>query len=77
MSLREQFEAWLDAYERIDSNVFKAMFDAYQAGHAASGCDELLEAVDLLYSAIDSCVDLTPEVLMQARLVIKKARGET
>ena len=37
---------------------------------------ELLDALESLYGAIDSCVDLTPEVLMQARLAIKKARGE-
>jgi hypothetical protein len=37
---------------------------------------DLLGALESLYGAIDSCVDLTPDVLMQAKLAIKKARGE-
>ena len=77
MSLREQFEAWVLRHKpAMWGFENETAWQAYQAGHAASGRDELLEALESLYGAIDSCVDLTPEVLQQARLAIKKARGE-
>lgn len=37
---------------------------------------ELLEALVALYESIDSCVELTPDALRQARAAIKKATGE-
>lgn len=35
---------------------------------------DLLEALTSLYNAIDSCVDLTPEVLQKAQKAINKAK---
>ena len=37
---------------------------------------DLLEALEDLYNAIDSCVDLTPDVLRKADKAIKKALEE-
>ena len=89
MNLREQFEAWLDAYERIDSNVFDAMFDAFQAGHAASNRDDLLAALEDVckciecheaeqrdFSPDDEYDDMMFPKWDRALAAIKKARGE-
>lgn len=35
---------------------------------------DLLEALESLYNAVDSCVDLTPEVMLHARIAIEKAK---
>lgn len=34
---------------------------------------DLLEALQVLYNSIDSCVELTPKVLLQAKTAINKA----
>lgn len=38
---------------------------------------ELLEALKELYNAIDSCVDLTPEVMQKCSKALNKAKGNT
>lgn len=38
--------------------------------------NELLEALEKLYNSIDSCIDLTPELLNKCSSAIKKAKGE-
>lgn len=35
---------------------------------------ELLNALERLYNAIDSCVELTPDLLQEVKSVIKKAK---
>jgi hypothetical protein len=38
---------------------------------------DLLEALEALFNAADSCTDLTPDVMRKAQAAIKKARGES
>ena len=38
---------------------------------------DLLEALESLFDAVDSCVELTPKVMEQARAAIAKARGQS
>ncbi len=45
-------------------------------GNLIAAAPDMLEALERLYNAIDSCVDLTPELLKECRKVIKKAKGE-
>lgn len=55
----------------------KGGIDAAEANaRLISAATDLLEALVALYESIDSCVELTPDVLRQARAAIKKARGE-
>lgn len=35
--------------------------------------NDLLEALKSLYNSVDSCIDLTPEVMMKAKEAIEKA----
>jgi hypothetical protein len=82
MSLREQFEAWLtdsDAYKdgmRLTACEKQLMFDAYQAGHAASGRDELLEALEAIINDDTEFPSIYRKLSENARAAIKKARGE-
>lgn len=39
--------------------------------------NDLLEALKKLYNAIDSCVDLTPEILQNAKKAISKTESKT
>lgn len=97
-NLRDQFEAWYkdhalftslardgDGYKSIGADV---AWDAYQAGHAASGRDELLEACEQLLAYISEPQPFTDagmwewkarrhEAVAKANAAIKKARGET
>jgi len=43
---------------------------------ACNSHDALVSALRNLYEAIDSCVDLTPEVLQQASAALSLAKGE-
>lgn len=88
--LREQFEQWyakhplFTSFER-DGEGYHAIgadvaWQAYQAGHAASGRDELLEALEMLLSLIETNEDRQGFVSHQgniAREAIKKAKGES
>jgi hypothetical protein len=99
-TLREQFEAWLKidqphmfAYNPMlfnDDKVLRKMWWAYQAGHAASGRDELLEALEGVCKSIecyeaeqsdfspdDEYDDMMFPKWENALLAIKKARGNT
>jgi hypothetical protein len=89
-SLREQFEAWLETVPEVRVGLVvtqherKLMFEAYQAGHAASGRDELLAALEDIVNEMAITNDngkrvtakIEWEYLVAAREAIKKARGE-
>lgn len=61
----------------LECEAFESISDTDRANaNLIAAAPDLLEALESLYGAIDSCVDLTPEVLKQARSAIKKARGE-
>jgi hypothetical protein len=38
---------------------------------------DLLEALESLFNAVDSAIELTPDVMRKAQDAIKKARGES
>jgi hypothetical protein len=86
MSLREQFEAWLKidqphmfAYNPMlfeDDKVLRKMWRAYQAGHAASGRDELLAALEAIIDDDTEFPSIYRKLSQNARAAIKKARGE-
>lgn len=69
--LDNQWEAYIERmdYGSIDENFAKG--NAY----LVSAAPDLLEALRKIYSAIDSCVELTPDILKQARAAIDKAEG--
>ena len=81
MSLREQFETWLNVTsERYIISNSELYWQAFQAGHGASGRDELLEALeaalgcDAEMEGVDS--NLPKWLKEQLQSAIKKARGE-
>jgi hypothetical protein len=61
----------------LDPHGIEAEGNAQFVVHACNNHYELLEALEKLYSAVDSCVELTPEVMWGARNAIAKAKGET
>lgn len=78
MSLREQFEAWWKSQRAAYG--MNIAWTAYQAGHAASGRDELLEACeaalgcDTEMEGVDS--NFPKWLKEQLQAAIKKARAE-
>ena len=86
MSLREQFEAWCrkeypytyDEWDDDSMEYKEAMWQAFQAGHAASGREELLEACEALLVEFHEWEEHhgTHPDADRARAAIKKARGE-
>lgn len=104
MSLREQFEAhyrglFLDVTdhdfrrdkskpENYEDTKVWDHWDTYQAGHAASGREELLKALEAILAAVETmrCPQNIDDAAMlvirfsavidQSRAAIKKARGE-
>ena len=91
MRLKDKFELWWDT-ERLSTafNSFKAVaWEAYQAGHAASGRDELLAALESLLMAVETmkCPQNVDDVAMlvirfaapieHSRAAIAKAKGES
>jgi hypothetical protein len=42
-----------------------------------SAAPDLLEALETLFNAVDSAIELTPDVMRKAQDAIKKARGES
>ena len=87
MSLREQFEAWIKidqphmfAYNPMlfeDDKVRGKMWRAYQAGHAASGRDELLKACEYMEEVLRYAGGEDGKAYGMVTAVIKKARGES
>lgn len=51
----------------------EAFIEGYMSAINQSAAPELLEALVKLYNAIDSCIDLTPELLIECNNAIKKA----
>lgn len=51
--------------------------DLFANARLISCAPELMQALAALYEALDSCVDLTPELMLQVRATLAKARGET
>lgn len=47
--------------------------EGYMKAIEETNVSELLEALIKLYNAIDSCIDLTPELLIKCNNAIKKA----
>lgn len=80
-SLRKQFEAWWNT-ERLATafDSFKSVAEeAFKAGHAASGRDELLEALEQIEEVFHdspSIGKLSCEMVAIASEAIDKARGE-
>ena len=80
MSLRDQFETW--ALKHKPKGMWKfeneTAWQAYQAGHAASGRDELLAALEqcLAHIELKETSETDSVVAQIARDAIKKARGE-
>lgn len=56
-----------------DNHQIKTKEDALKVAELIECAPELLEVLEGLYNAIDSCVDLTPEILLKAQKVIEKA----
>ena len=93
-SLREQFEAWFKKEHtvapstalirsKLNQDEYACMsvqseWQAYQAGHAASGRDDLLEALEqcLEHIELNETSESSSVVAQVARAAIKKARGE-
>jgi hypothetical protein len=80
MSLREQFEAWVLKHKpAMWGFENETAWDAYQAGHAASGRDELDEALRKIEREFhDSPAHgaLACRMVKIATEAINKARGE-
>lgn len=85
---RAAFEAWMrkdhpnHSLEYVNGRYTysppQRLWEAYQAALAAPEVQELRDALRNLYQAIDSCVELTPEVMRQAQaaLVAMEKRSE-
>ena len=60
-----------------DMNYYPWCPDSTSDWHLIAAAPELLEALKELYNAIDSCVDLTPEVMQKCSKALNKAKGNT
>jgi hypothetical protein len=84
-SLREQFEAWgqerfpetweMDARLIVQEKI--NLWQAYQAGYAASGRDELLDALESIVGEDKEYPLIDYDLIVKANAAIKKARGES
>ena len=70
-----------DAHEQLFQDYKELLADhkALEKRLATSKADtgETLQALKALYNAIDSCIDLTPEVMRQAHAAIRNAESAT
>jgi hypothetical protein len=59
-----------------DAVFYKNMKEKARVNRIRHAAPDLLEALQALYGAVDSCVELTPAVMQKARAAIAKATGE-
>jgi hypothetical protein len=77
MSLREQFEDWLAITTETHLVKNESLYwQAFQAGHAASGRDELLAALKAIIDDDTEFPSIYRKLSENARFAIKKAMGE-
>lgn len=64
-------------YTPIDMCRFAKNYNEQESSELLEQRNDLLEALKKLYNAIDSCVDLTPEILQNAKKAISKTESKT
>lgn len=63
-------------FEGDSGKTYSAGGDREANARLISAAPDLFEALEALFNAIDSSVDLTPEVMMSARAALSKAKGD-
>jgi len=70
-------DSWLgQSFASVHNNEFIQSSKGKYNAQLIATAPELLEALQNLYDAIDSCIDLTPELLQASRATINKALGK-
>ena len=57
----------------VVNSTFRETEEAQANAKLIASAPDLLEALQELYNSIDSCMDLTPKVLLKAQKAIEKA----
>jgi hypothetical protein len=65
------------ADEATEDTEHDLHYEMFANAQLISAAPDLLEALESLFNAVDSCTELTPDVMRKAQSAIKKARGES